>query len=80
MRSVDQSSTEVDSFQEYLEENFDLISVSEGIEILDQQAWKYLGMSGEEFLRRYEAGELDHDDYDFNVMRVSMLIPFATLK
>lgn len=80
MRSVDQSSTEVDSFQEYLEENFDLISVSEGIEILDQQARKYLGMSGEEFLRRYEAGELDDDDYDFNVMRVSMLIPFATPK
>lgn len=80
MKSVDQSSPETDPYWEDLDDGVDYISLSEGIELLDRQARKYLGMSGEEFMRRYEAGELDHDDYDFNVMRVSMLIPFATPK
>jgi hypothetical protein len=53
----------------------DYISKEEVMQILDRQARKYLGMSGEEFVRRYRSGEtseLDHSD----VTRLSMLIPF----
>jgi hypothetical protein len=56
------------------------VTPEESAEILDRQARKYLGMSGEEFVRLYEAGELDDDDYDSNVMRVSMLIPLSKSK
>jgi hypothetical protein len=47
-----------------------------GQELLDEQARKYLGISGVEFLRRWEAGEVDADD-DPDVMRVAMLAGFA---
>jgi hypothetical protein len=47
-----------------------------GQELLDEQARKYLGISGAEFLRRWEAGEIDADD-DPDVMRVAMLAGFA---
>lgn len=48
----------------------------EGIEILDRQARKYLGMSGEEFVRKYRAGEIEDADRS-DVLLVSMLIPLA---
>jgi hypothetical protein len=58
------------------EEDFDYITREEGIELLDRQARKYLGMSGEEFIRRYRAGEIE-DSCRSDVVRISMLIPFA---
>lgn len=48
--------------------------------MFDVQARTLMGMSGEEFLRRYDAGEFDavYDDPDHpEVLRLSMLIPFA---
>jgi len=52
------------------------ITRAEGKKILDRQARKQLGMSGEEFVRKYRAGELG--DYDhFAVTRVSLLIPLG---
>lgn len=80
MKSINVDTSEADLELDDFQKQFDYISLSEGIEILDRQARKYLGMSGEEFLRKYESGELLDDDYDSNVMRVSMLIPFATPK
>ncbi len=44
--------------------------------ILDRQARKYLGMSGEEFIRKYRAGEIEDPDRT-EVLRVSILIPMA---
>jgi hypothetical protein len=52
------------------------ISRREGSELLDRQARKYLGMSGEEFKRQYRAGTIE-DSERSEVMRVSMLIPLA---
>ena len=46
----------------------------------DQQARELMGMSGAEFLRRYDAGEFDDilDDIDhMEIMRLVMLRPFA---
>lgn len=47
-----------------------------GRELLDEQARKYLGIGGQEFLRRWDAGEIDADENP-DVMRVAMLAGFA---
>lgn len=57
------------------------LSREEGRDLLDRQARRYLGISGEEFIRRYDAGEYgDPDDRSKNppaVMRLVMLLPFV---
>lgn len=45
--------------------------------MLDRQARQYLGMSGEEFARAWEAGELDQRADRPEVMRVAMLLPLG---
>ena len=52
------------------------VSRQQGKRILDRQARKYLGMSGEEFVRKYRAGEIEDADRS-DVIRVAMLIPLA---
>ncbi len=52
------------------------ISREEGIRRLDERAREYLGMSGEEFVRRYRAGEIE-DSSRSDVIRVAMAIRFA---
>jgi len=49
-------------------------SFEEGRELLDRQAHLRLGMSGEEFLRAWDAGELGHRD-DSELMGVAMMLP-----
>lgn len=57
------------------------LSREEGRYLLDRQARRYLGISGDEFIRRYDAGEYgDPDDRSKNppaVMRLVMLLPFV---
>lgn len=57
------------------------MSREEGREMIDRQARRYLDMSGEEFIRRWDAGEFgDPDDRSENppaVMRLGMLLPFV---
>lgn len=48
----------------------------EGRAFFDCEARERLGMSGDEFLRRWDAGELDWDDAP-GISSVAMLIPFA---
>ena len=46
--------------------------------IFDAEARKVMGMSGEEFLRRYDAGDFDEvpDDWEhMDFMRLVMMIP-----
>ena len=52
------------------------ISREEGIERLDRAARKWLGMSGEEFVRRYRAGEIPDPDRS-EVIRLSILMEYA---
>ena len=55
-------------------------TVEEGKQLFDYQARKELGISGDEFLRRWDAGEFDAiaDDPDHpEIMELAMLIPFA---
>ena len=48
----------------------------EGIEMFDRQARERLGMSGEEFLQKWEAGEIEDPDRN-DVMMLVMMIPFT---
>lgn len=49
----------------------------EGIAMFDRQARDRLGMSGQEFLRKWEAGEIEDPDRN-DVMMLVMMIPFTT--
>jgi len=57
------------------------LSREQGRELLDRQAQRYLNVSGDEFIRRWDAGEYgDPDDRSENppaVMRLGMLLPFV---
>ena len=56
------------------------LSDEEARVVFDEQARKTMGMSGEEFLQRWDAGEFDviADDRDHpEIMRLVMLINFA---
>lgn len=44
-------------------------------ELFDRQARRYCGMSGEEFVRRFDAGELRCTDH--GVARVAILLPLV---
>jgi hypothetical protein len=50
------------------------LSPEEWEQLVDDKARKYLGMSGEEFERRPNAGEIDIDDSP-DVTRVAMMLP-----
>lgn len=58
------------------------ISVEEGKAILDQEARAYLGISGEEFIRRYVGGDLEElvERDPSSVSRVSMSLPLAGVR
>jgi hypothetical protein len=45
-------------------------------ELFDNAAQHYLGISGEEFLARWDSGYYEHPDQP-EVMSVVMLLPFA---
>ncbi len=56
------------------------LTPAEGRAFFDAKCRRELGMSGEEFLRRYDAGEfdgIDEDEFGRKVIRVEMSIPFA---
>jgi len=52
------------------------VSRQEGRSLLDRQAKKYLGMSGDAFVREYRAGRIPDPDRS-EVRRVAMLIPLT---
>ena len=52
-------------------------TLEEGRTLLDRRARRYLGISGEEFLRRYEAGEYDADPDAPGLQNVVALLPFV---
>ena len=54
------------------------LTLEEGWKLVDKQARKHLGMSGKEFVKRWEAGEFDEDPDQPELMRLAMLLPFVT--
>ncbi len=57
------------------------LTPEEGRKLFDEAARHYLGISGEEFIRKWDAGEFDDPDdrtkHGPEVMSVAMLLPFA---
>ncbi len=53
------------------------LSRDEGRALFDRQARYHLGISGDEFIRAWNAGEFDDDPDRPEVMEVVMLLPFA---
>ncbi|MGH2354967.1 MAG: hypothetical protein ACRDI2_24550 [Chloroflexota bacterium] len=49
----------------------------DGLAMLDRRARRYLGISGEEFLRRWRAGDYAADPDQTGVMEVATLLPFV---
>ena len=54
----------------------EFLSPEEGEKLLDKQARRYLGMSGKEFVRRWNAKQIKDPDRP-EVMQVAFLIPFG---
>jgi hypothetical protein len=54
-----------------------VLTPEEAKALFDRRARYYLHMSGEEFLRAWDAGEFDDDPDRPEVIRVVMLLPFA---
>lgn len=53
------------------------VTPEEGRAIVDRAARRYLHMSGEQFLKAWDAGAFDDDPDRPDVMSVAMLLPFA---
>lgn len=53
------------------------ISREEGIALADKTARRLLGISIDEFLRRWDSGEITWDDPSTDVNSVAMLLPFV---
>jgi hypothetical protein len=51
------------------------LTEEEELKILDRQARRYLGMSGEHFIQAWNAGAFDDDPDRPEVMRLAMLLP-----
>lgn len=56
------------------ESSIQTMTREESERLLDRQARKFLGMSGEEFARQFRAGEIEYPDR-LDVARVAMLLP-----
>jgi hypothetical protein len=52
-------------------------SVEEGRAVFDAAARRHLGMSGDEFLRRWDAGEFADDPDRPEVIEVAMMVPLV---
>jgi len=52
------------------------LTAEEGWALLEEHARRYLNLSAEEFLRRWDANEFENPDRP-EVLRVAMTIPFA---
>ena len=52
-----------------------MLDRDEWMTLVDRVARRELGISGEEFIRRWEAGEYGDPDERPEVMRVAMLLP-----
>jgi hypothetical protein len=53
------------------------LTAAEGRALFDKTARKLLGISGDEFLARWDRGEYQHEKEQMAVTKVAMLIPFA---
>ncbi len=56
------------------------LSYEEGRKLLDERAHRYLGIDGDEFIRRWDAGTYRKNADRREVLRVAAALPFARAK
>lgn len=62
------------------EDNVFIMPKEEALAFFEREIQRLMGMSGSEFIRRYDAGEyedLEDIPENWNVLRASFLIPFG---
>jgi hypothetical protein len=65
---------------ESLDDGVRFLDDDEAREVFDREARRLMGMSGDEFLRRYDAGEYNRpleDPEEENIMMMLMILNFA---
>jgi hypothetical protein len=55
----------------------DVLSREDGMRILDEKSQRYLGISGEEFMRRWDDGYYAKDPDRPELIRLAMLLPLV---
>jgi hypothetical protein len=60
------------------DDSIETMTREEGLRLLDRQSRKFLGISGEEFVRLYREGKIE-DPCRLEVASVAMLFPLAEL-
>jgi len=55
----------------------EVLTEAEGRQFFDRAVREELGISGDEFLLRYDSGHYNGDDADPDLIGLIMLIPFA---
>ncbi len=53
------------------------LTLEEGRALVDRLAWRHLGVSGNAFMRAWDAGELDEHAERPEIVHLVMLLPFA---
>jgi hypothetical protein len=65
---------------EHVDDGIRFLDDDEARELFDREARRLMGMSGDEFLRRYDAGEYNRpleDPEEENIMIMLMMLNFA---
>ena len=55
------------------------LTQAEGRELLNRRTQETLGMTAEDFIAAWNNGAFDNDPNHIEIMRLAMLIPFATI-
>lgn len=55
---------------------YEVLTREEGRALFERRAQEWMGMSGEEFIRKLEAGEIEDPDRT-DVIMLALMIPFA---
>lgn len=58
------------------DEGIEILSLEEGRAFFDEMARERLGISGDEFVRRWHAGEW-RDDHRSEILELVIMLPFA---
>lgn len=62
---------------EYQDETVGIFSEEEAAALFERLCQRYMGMSGDEFIRRWDAGEYSDDPDRPGVMDAAMLLPLV---
>jgi hypothetical protein len=54
-----------------------ILTTEQGRKLLDEQTRRYLGISEQEFIRRWKVGKYKNNPDGLHIMRLAMLLPLT---